>query len=123
VIASTIYLFPAGPQDRQTTLAALAMVVIPGLLMVSTIRFRSVKAIELGWQRSYFALFVLAIALALIASHPRVALVVLAYSYTLGALVMWVYAKARRRQDEAAASPIHEPPSPEPHPRPGDITL
>jgi CDP-diacylglycerol---serine O-phosphatidyltransferase len=121
VIASTIYLFPSGPADRQTALAALAMVVIPGLLMVSTIRFRSVKAIDLGWQRSYFGLFVVAVALALIASHPRLALVVLAYSYTLGALVLWAYGKLRRRQDETApASAEQQPP---PQPQPGDITL
>jgi CDP-diacylglycerol---serine O-phosphatidyltransferase len=105
VIASTIYLFPSGPRDQQTALAALIMVVVPGLLMVSTIRFRSVKAIELGWQRSYFGLFVVAVALALIASHPRVALVVLAYSYMLGAIVLWIYSKVRRRHDEPAAGP------------------
>jgi CDP-diacylglycerol--serine O-phosphatidyltransferase len=97
VIASTIYLFPEGPQDRQTAVAALAMVVVPGLLMVSTIRFRSVKAIDVGWHRSYLGLFGLAVGLALVASQPRIALVALAYAYTLGALVMWIYGKLRRR--------------------------
>src|SRR5688572_616429 len=38
VIASTVFLFPAGPQDRETALTALVLVVIPALLMVSTIR-------------------------------------------------------------------------------------
>jgi CDP-diacylglycerol--serine O-phosphatidyltransferase len=97
VIAATVYLFPEGPQDRQTALAALAMVVVPALLMVSTVRFRSVKAMEVGWHRSYFALFLIAVALALIASHPRVALVVLAYSYTVAALLLWVHARLRKR--------------------------
>ena len=69
VIASTIYLFPDGPRDQQFAFAALAMVVVPALLMVSTIRFRSVKAIDVGWRRSYFVLFLLAVMLALIASH------------------------------------------------------
>jgi CDP-diacylglycerol---serine O-phosphatidyltransferase len=111
VIASTIYLFPSGPRDQQTALAALMMVVVPGLLMVSTIRFRSVKAIELGWQRSYFGLFVVAVALALIASHPRVALVVLAYGYALGAIVLWIYSKARKRSDEGLAPHATEIPA------------
>lgn len=100
VIASTVYLFPFGPNDSQTALAAVAMVVIPALLMVSTIRFRSVKAIEVGWHRSYFALFLAAVALALVASHPRVALVVLAYGYMLAALVAWMITKLRKRQPE-----------------------
>ena len=97
VIASTIYLFPEGPRDREFAFASLAIVVVPALLMVSTIRFRSVKAIDLGWSRSYFALFLAAVALALIASHPRWALVTMAYAYTLGALVMWLYTRVRRR--------------------------
>jgi CDP-diacylglycerol---serine O-phosphatidyltransferase len=100
VIAATVYQFPQGPRDQQTALAALAMVVLPALLMVSTIRFRSVKAIDVGWHRSYIGLFLMAVALALIASHPRIAMVVLAYSYTVGALVMWVYTRLRRRPGE-----------------------
>ena len=104
VIASTIYLFPEGPQEQQFAFAALAMVMVPALLMVSTIRFRSVKAIEVGWRRSYFALFLVAVALALIASHPRLALVTLAYSYTVGALVMWAYNRARRRPGDAVGT-------------------
>ena len=102
VIASTVYLFPFGPDDTQMAFAAVAMVVIPALLMVSTIRFRSVKAIEVGWHRSYIALFVAAVALALIASQPRIALVVLAYSYMLFALVAWAVSKVRRRHTEEA---------------------
>jgi CDP-diacylglycerol---serine O-phosphatidyltransferase len=100
VIASTVYLFPFGPDDSQTALLAVPMVVVPALLMVSTIRFRSVKAIEVGWHRSYLALFLAAVALALIASHPRLALVVLAYSYMLAALVGWGVMKLRKRQPE-----------------------
>lgn len=110
VIAATVYLFPYGPQDRQTALAALIMVVVPALLMVSTIRFRSVKAIDVGWQRSYLALFVLAVALALIASHPRIALVALAYTYTLAALMMWAVHRLRKRPADAATEP---PPLPD----------
>jgi len=66
-----------------------------------------VKAIDMGWQRSYFGLFVIAVALALIASHPRIALVVMAYTYTVVALVVWVYTRLRRRPGDAAvAEPI-----------------
>jgi CDP-diacylglycerol---serine O-phosphatidyltransferase len=101
VIASTIYLFPDGPQDREFAFAALTMVVVPALLMVSTIRFRSVKAIDVGWRRSYFALFLIAVVFALVASHPRLALVTLAYTYTMTALVMWLYARIRRRPSDA----------------------
>ena len=101
VIAATVYLYPYGLQDRETALPALAMVLIPALLMVSTIRFRSVKAIDVGWRRSYFALFLGAVALALIAAHPRIALVVLSYAYVVGALATWAFQRLRRRPADA----------------------
>ena len=52
VIASTVYLYPYGLQERQAAFPALAMVLVPAFLMVSTIRFRSVKAIDVGHTRS-----------------------------------------------------------------------
>jgi phosphatidylserine synthase len=75
----------------------LAMVLVPALLMVSTFRFRSVKAIDVGWRRSYFVLFLCAVALALIATHPRIALVVLAYTYLASAFIGLAYSKFRGR--------------------------
>jgi CDP-diacylglycerol--serine O-phosphatidyltransferase len=97
VIASTVYLYPWGLQDPRAAAPALAMVLAPAFLMVSTIRFRSIKAIDIGWRRSPSILFLGAVALALIASHPRVALVVLSYSYIVGALVGLAYGRLRRR--------------------------
>jgi CDP-diacylglycerol--serine O-phosphatidyltransferase len=97
VIASTVYLYPYGLSEPETAFPALAMVVVPALLMVSTIRFRSVKAMDVGWTRSYLRLFLAVVGLVLIVSHPRYVLVVLSYTYTLTALVLWAYRKARRR--------------------------
>ena len=100
VIASTVYLFPVGLQEWRQAIPALAMVLVPALLMVSTIRFRSVKAIDVGWRRSYLALFMGAVIIALIATHPRLALVVMAYSYTAFAIIFWLIGRSHRRQPE-----------------------
>jgi phosphatidylserine synthase len=82
---------------------------VPAFLMVSTIRFRSVKAIDVGWRRSYLALFLAAVALALIASHPRLALVVLSYAYVVSAFVGWAYSRMKRRHEyETPQEPIEE---------------
>jgi CDP-diacylglycerol--serine O-phosphatidyltransferase len=97
VIASTVYLYPYGLQDRETAFPALAMVLVPAFLMVSTFRFRSIKAIDMGWRRSYLGLFIAAVVLALIATHPRIALVVLSYTYLASALIGLAYSKLRRR--------------------------
>ena len=101
VIAATVYRFPDGLQDYATAVPALAMVLIPAFLMVSTIRFRSVKAIDMGWRRGYLTLFLAAVALALIASHPRWALVILAYSYVMAAVIVWAVRLGKRQTVEA----------------------
>ena len=80
------------------------MVLVPALLMVSTIRFRSIKAIDVGWRRSPFVLFLCAVVLALIATQPRIALVVLAYSYLASAFVGLAYSKFKSRHQ-----PVGEP--------------
>jgi CDP-diacylglycerol--serine O-phosphatidyltransferase len=97
VIASTVYLYPYGFQEREPALAVLPLVLVPAFLMVSTIRFRSIKAIDVGWHRSYFVLFLCAVALALIATHPRIALVVLAYTYLASAFIGLAYSRLRRK--------------------------
>ena len=106
VIAATVYLYPVGLQERAQALPALAMVLVPALLMVSTIRFRSVKAIDVGWRRSYFALFLAAVVLALIATYPRIALVAMAYSYVVFALMSWSLGRLRRHHDEPPAPAV-----------------
>jgi phosphatidylserine synthase len=77
--------------------------------MVSTVRFRSVKAIDVGWRRSSFVLFLGAIAIALIASHPRIALVVMSYTYTLWAVTSVLIARLRRKP-LAHSARLPEPP-------------
>lgn len=97
VIASTVYLWPWGLQDPRAAAPAIAVVLVPAFLMVSTVRFRSIKAIDVGWRRSYFVLFLGAIVIALIATNPRLALVVMAYSYLVGAVAIYAYSRLRRR--------------------------
>jgi phosphatidylserine synthase len=80
-------------------------VLVPGFLMGSTIRFRSIKAIDVGWRRSYVALFLAAVAIALIASHPRLALVVLSYTYIIWSVAGFLLARIRRRPTTAAPPP------------------
>ena len=113
VIASTVYLWPWGIQDPRAAVPALAVVLVPAFLMVSTIRFRSIKAIDVGWRRSYFALFLGAIVIALIAAHPRIALVVMAYTYTLWGVTNVVLARVRQTQSA----------KPKPHANPTDPSV
>ncbi len=79
-------------------MAAIAVVVIPAILMVSTIRFRSFKTINFGWERSYIKLFVFAALLVFIATEPSWALVIIAYSYLASAFVGMALTRLRGRR-------------------------
>jgi CDP-diacylglycerol--serine O-phosphatidyltransferase len=108
VPAATVYLYPYGLYDYREALPALAMVLVPAVLMVSTLRFRSVKAVNVGWQRSYLRLFFGAIVLAAIAAYPREALVALAYTYLFSGFIGYAWGRLRRH-GTAHEGEAHQP--------------
>jgi CDP-diacylglycerol--serine O-phosphatidyltransferase len=95
--AATVNAWPYALTDYRHALIALPMVLIPALLMVSTVRFRSFKTFDLGWRRSYVYLFFIAVVLATIATEPRIMLVVMAYGYLVSPLIELVATRSRRR--------------------------
>ncbi|OFW17404.1 MAG: CDP-diacylglycerol--serine O-phosphatidyltransferase [Acidobacteria bacterium RIFCSPLOWO2_02_FULL_67_21] len=114
VPAATVYAYPWGMHAYAEALPVLAMVIVPALLMVSTIRFRSFKNLDFGVRRSYPILLLFAIGLALLAAKPEVVLVVLAYSYLASAFAEMVWHRARRRHDHVGHdAPASEPGAPE----------
>ncbi len=97
VPAATVFAYPAGLSDYRQALPALAMVLVPAVLMVSTIRFRSFKTIDLQTRRPYTVLLLIAGGIMLITTHPRFVLVLLAYSYLASAFVGMAITRFRRR--------------------------
>jgi len=114
VPASTVYLFPDGLYDYRAALPALAMVLVPAVLMVSTIRFRAFKTIDSQTRRPYTVLIFVAGAIMLFATHPRLVLVGLAYGYLLSAFIGWAWSRLRHR---GGSKPVVEAAAniPEPH--------
>ena len=104
VPAATVFFYPGGLHDFRAALPVLAMVLVPALLMVSTIRFRSFKTIDLQVRRPYTVLLLIAGGIMLIWTHPRLVLVALAYSYLMSAFVGMAVTRWRRR---GATEPAH----------------
>ena len=107
--AATVFYFPDGLARRPEVFLAIVMVVVPALLMVSTIRFRSFKALDLRAKRRYTVLIALAAFLALIVAYPQEVLLIMAYGYLLSAFVELAISKMRHREDVAHDLP--KPPS------------
>ena len=105
--AATVYLLSDPITDYRAALPVLAMVLVPALLMVSTIRFRSFKTIDLQIRRPYTVLFLIAAGIMAIATHPRFVLVAMAYTYLASAFIGMAMSRLRHR--EQAAVPASGP--------------
>jgi CDP-diacylglycerol---serine O-phosphatidyltransferase len=110
IVASTVYVYPSGLQDYRAALPVLVLVLVPALLMVSTLRFRSFKTIDLQMRRPYSVLFLIALAIMAIASHPRYVLVGMSYSYLASAFIGLAISRFRHRgARELEPAPATEP--------------
>jgi CDP-diacylglycerol---serine O-phosphatidyltransferase len=95
--AATVFAYPWGLPDYREALPALAMVLIPALLMVSTIKFRSFKTLAAPTRRPYRVLLFIAVAYMLITWLHRYVLVVAAYSYLASAFVEMAVTRFKHR--------------------------
>jgi CDP-diacylglycerol--serine O-phosphatidyltransferase len=116
VPASTVFLYPSGFTDYRAALLALAIVLVPAVLMVSTIRFRSFKTIDLRTRRPYTVLLFIAAGIVLIVTHVQIALVAMAYAYLASAFIGMAITRVKQRggrgssdqgrsSDDAASAP------------------
>jgi len=104
--AATVFAYPWGLYDYRQALLALVMVLVPALFMVSTIRFRSFKTIDSQTRRPYTVLIFVAAGIMLIATHPRVVLVLMAYGYFASGFVGLAITRFRRGSRGAAEPPL-----------------
>jgi CDP-diacylglycerol--serine O-phosphatidyltransferase len=109
VPAATVFAYPWGFQTFTESLAVIPMVIVPALLMVSTIRFRSFKTFDLQARRSYSVLLIVAVIIALLAAQPEYLLVVLAYGYLASAFVELLWTRLRRRGSHEDKKEEREP--------------
>jgi CDP-diacylglycerol--serine O-phosphatidyltransferase len=97
VPAATVFAYPWGFTTRAEAIPVIAMVIVPALLMVSTVRFRSFKTIDLQARRSYSVLLLVAVAIVVVAAEPRYLFVAIAYTYLASAFVEMAVTRLRRR--------------------------
>jgi CDP-diacylglycerol---serine O-phosphatidyltransferase len=99
IVAATVFYYPAGLHTRPQALLGVLLVVVPALLMVSTIRFRSFKTIDMGERRRYSVLIALAGFLALVVTFPHEVLLIMAYTYLASAFIGLALHKIRKKGD------------------------
>jgi CDP-diacylglycerol---serine O-phosphatidyltransferase len=97
IVAATVFYYPAGLHTWPEALFGVVLVIVPALLMVSTIRFRSFKTFDLGERRRYQVLIAVAAILALVVTYPQEVLLLMAYAYLASGFVGLAIARLRRR--------------------------
>ena len=96
VPAATVFAFPYGLTDWYAILA-VPMLLVPALLMVSTIKYRSFKTFDLGKRRPVNGLILAALGIAAIATFPQWTLLTLAYVYLVSAFIGMAWSRLRAR--------------------------
>ena len=105
IVASTVFYYPQGLRGRPEAFLGVVLVVVPALLMVSTIRFRSFKTIDLGERRRYQILIPIAAVLALIVTYPHEVLLIMAYTYLASGFIDLAIHKLRGRDHDVTPPP------------------
>jgi CDP-diacylglycerol--serine O-phosphatidyltransferase len=105
LIAATVFYYPVGLPAKPEAFLAIPLVIVPALLMVSTLRFRSFKSIDIGIRRRYQSLIVMASGLALLIAYPQIVLLVMAYTYLASGFVGLAIHKLRGRDHEITPPP------------------
>lgn len=105
VPAATVFAYPQGFQSATHAVAVLAMVIVPALTMVSTIRFRSFKTFDLQARRSSTVLVLVAAGLVLLAAEPQYVLVAMAYTYLASGFIGYAWTRLHRRHGGEGALP------------------
>lgn len=103
--AATVFFYPEGLHGKPEAFFAVAMMIVPTLLMVSTMRFRSFKSIDLGERRRYTVLIACAALLALIVAYPSLVLLLMAYSYLASGFIGLALTKLKHREETPSTAP------------------
>jgi CDP-diacylglycerol---serine O-phosphatidyltransferase len=117
ITAATVHAYPYGFYDYRDALPVLAMVLVPAALMVSTVRFRSFKTIDLKSRRPYTVLMLIAAVIVLIATDSRRVLIVMAYSYLASGFIGLAITRFKHRGGRGAAADTPQPSTSQPSTR------
>jgi CDP-diacylglycerol--serine O-phosphatidyltransferase len=102
-VAALVLFLPEGLSGRPAALAVMCVVVTLSFLMVSTLRYRSFKGLDLRARRSYIAILGIALLFLLVALHPEWVVLLGASLYSLSAPAAYAAALVSRRRPRPPA--------------------
>jgi len=112
MVASVVFAFPGPPVHLGVSVVIGAVVLSVALLMVSRVRYRSFKNLDLKSPRSYLTVLPLVLALVVVLVHPQ-SMMIVAGCYVLWGPAAWLAARGRPSApayDHGTEEAAHGPP-------------
>jgi CDP-diacylglycerol--serine O-phosphatidyltransferase len=97
-----LYYLPQGLPEAFKAVA-LVYVVVLSWLMVSRVRYRSFKDLDLREQRSSMVIFLIALILIMVALNPPAVLLAMAVTYAFSGPLGWLFGRLGRKRDRSEA--------------------
>lgn len=104
-VAATVHFMKDPIADKRMAVGVLVSVVAVAFLMISTLRYRSFKTVDLKTRRSYVYLLGIGLLFLLVALHPEWVLLCAASAYTLSGPIGYVVGLLRRGFPRPAEEP------------------
>ena len=109
MLAALAFYVPGRVTSPGVAMGVLALVIVLSFLMISKVRYRSFKEIDLRRRLPYTLIALVAIVFWLIASAPETVLLLMAACYVVsgpGERLWWQLQRRRRRQEEGQGEPV-----------------
>ena len=104
VLASLVFTFPELPQSRWMAIALAGLVLCIAFLMISRVRYRSFRELDLRNRRSYIFVLPIAAILVAIVMRPKIVLPVLCSVYLVSGPVLYLRDRRTLRSGSRATS-------------------
>lgn len=110
VVASTVFAFPTRLDGHLVTaIGAIGVMLLLGFLMVSQVKYRTFKDINLKEPHSWRVVVLIALIITGIAFVPQITLITMATLYAISGIVGYLFGKKKVRPEASLDSSMEEP--------------
>ncbi|HET6268175.1 MAG TPA: CDP-diacylglycerol--serine O-phosphatidyltransferase [Acidobacteriota bacterium] len=111
MVASTVFCFPDGfGKNYPLLIATLLVMFLLSFLMVSRIKYRSFKDINLKQPHSWRVVVLMAAAIIGVLIHPQIGLLILAALYVVSGMVGYLFGRRKSHTEAPVTPPVAEQP-------------
>jgi CDP-diacylglycerol--serine O-phosphatidyltransferase len=109
VVAATVYCFPERIEGHPAAVVTLCVMALLAFLMISQIRYRTFKDLNLRQPRSFRTTVLIAFIIGAVAWNPKITLITLATLYAFSGMIGHLLGKKQKPTETTETAPPHTP--------------